>query len=99
MSDNTIAEGSWCRVHYNPNCPGGGKPHHPAEEGARVLVSPVNSPGDHSVRGNYQGAPWRTVMPPPGGLGIGRYFRPDELEVLPPGAIDPTSEDDAERRT
>jgi hypothetical protein len=99
MSDQQrITLDASCRVRYNPNCPGGGKPHHSAEDGARVLVSVINHPGDHTVCGNYKGAPWATIMPPEGGLGVGRYFRPDELEVLAPGAIDPTPADYAERR-
>jgi hypothetical protein len=93
-----VTEGCWARVRLHPDCDGGGKPHHPAEDGARVLVSIINNPGEHSVCGNYKGLPWSTVRPLPGGLGVGRYFRPDELEVLPPGQIDLTPEDYAERR-
>ena len=51
----------------------------------------------HPILGLYQGAPCQTAIPPEGGLGIGRYFRPNELEVLTPGASDPPPEDDAER--
>src|SRR5438874_154762 len=99
MSDDTLHPQTWARVRLLPDCPGEErKPHHPAEDGARVFVTAVGNPGDHSAFGLYQGAPWRTVMPPPGGLGIGRHFRPDELEALPPDAIDPTPEDDAARR-
>ncbi len=64
----------------------------------RVKVTTLGTPGGHGVRGNYQGGPWSTATKPPGGLGVGRYFRPDELEVLPPDRIDPTPEDEAERR-
>ena len=71
----------------------------PGCPGARHCPT-MNAEGDHCVRGNYQGALWRDpdVFPPPGGLGVGRYFRPDELEVLWPGQTDPTPEDDARRR-
>jgi hypothetical protein len=83
MSDDSIREGDWCRVHYNRDCPGGGKPHHPAEEGARVRVSVAYTDGrDHPIVGLYQGRPWETMLPPPGGLGIGRAFESDELEVI-----------------
>ncbi len=64
-----------------------------------MQVSAVYSGGrDHPIVGLYQGAPWRAVMPPDSGLGIGRYFRPDELEVLSDDAIDPTPADDPVRR-
>ena len=39
--------------------------------------------GDHHVFGLHKGGS-RHVPGPPGGLGIGRYFRPDELEAIPP---------------
>jgi hypothetical protein len=103
MNTHTISEGDWARVRYNPDCPGyPGHPHHPVEEGARVEITAVNGDLEHGhcIRGNYKGAPWhRPGVPlPEGGLGVGRSFRPDELEVLPPGQIDPTPEDDARRR-
>src|SRR5262249_40586020 len=100
MSELPLTEGCYARVRLRPGCDGGHKPHHPAEDGARVKVTVID-PGDgHIVVGNYPGAPWRDpdVSPPPGGLGVGRYFQPDELEVLPPDRIDPTPEDEAERR-
>ena len=101
MNDNTIRPGNWARVHYNPACPGyPGHPHHPAEEGTRVEITTVNGDLEHGhcIRGNYKGAPWATAPSPPGGLGVGRSFRPDELEILPPGQIDLTPEDEAKRR-
>ena len=100
MSANiTIQPGDWARVHHNPDCPGyRGHPHHPAEDGTRVQVSVVDADGqDHPIVGLYQGAPWATVMPPEGGLGIGRRFEPDELEVLPDDAIDASPEEQRER--
>ena len=107
MSKLPLTRGCWARVRLQPDCPGdlhypgpGRKPHHPAEDGSRVHVSVINAEGDHCVVGNYQGAPWRDpdVPTPPGGLGIGRYFRPDELEVLTRETMDPTPEDLAERQ-
>jgi hypothetical protein len=92
-----LTEGCYARVRLRPGCDGGGKPHHPAEDGARVLVTVIDSTGGHCAVGNYKGLPWSTVRPPPGGLGVGRYFRPDELEVLPPDRFDPTPEEYAER--
>jgi hypothetical protein len=43
----------------------------------------VGQSGDHSVFALYKGGSRAAVMPPPGGLGIGRSFRPDELEPIP----------------
>jgi hypothetical protein len=97
MSDLPLSEGCYARVRLRPDCDGGGKPHHTAEDGARVLVTVID-PGDgHTACSNYKGLPWSTVRPPPGGLGVGRMFRPDELEVLAPNRIDPTEEEQAER--
>ena len=59
----------------------------------RVQISAVNGGEDHPIFGLYQGGPWGTVMPPPGGLGFGRYIEADELEVLPDDAIDATDEE------
>ena len=98
MSDLPLTEGCWARVTLRPDCDGDGKPHHPAEHGARVLVSIGRDSAGHRIWGNYKGLPWSVVFPPSGGLGIGRHFAADDLEVLPPGRIDPTPEDDAERR-
>jgi hypothetical protein len=103
MNDHNIREGDWARVRYDPNCPGyPGHPHHPAEEGARVKISLVNDTCEngHRVHGNYKGAPWSRwdVPNPERGLGVGRSFRPEELEILPPGQIDPTPEDYERRR-
>jgi hypothetical protein len=41
--------------------------------------------GDHSVFVLYKGGSHNNVPRPEGGLGIGRYFRPDELvQILEP---------------
>jgi hypothetical protein len=104
MADHSaVTPGSLVRVRYDPDCPGyRGHPHHPAEEGARVKITTVNEDlGEgHCIRGNYQGAPWRPWDTPDseGGLGVGRSFRPDELEILPADHIDPSHEDEADRR-
>lgn len=82
MSD-TIHERSRARVRLLPNCPGDGRqPHHPAEQDVRVLVTAIDGEGDHSVFALYKGG-GATVPQPAGGLGLGRYFRPDELEPIP----------------
>ena len=85
---STITPGTWARVRLIPDCAGDGRrPHHPAEEGCRVEVTVVDTDADHgkhTVFGLYKGGGGTYVGPhPPGGLGIGRYFRPDELEVIP----------------
>jgi hypothetical protein len=80
---NTITEGSWARVRLLPDCPGDGRrPHHLAEENCRVEVTATNKDGDHCVFALYKGGGGK-VPGPDGGLGIGRYFRPDELEPVP----------------
>jgi hypothetical protein len=38
---------------------------------------------EHGVFALFKGGKQANVAPPPDGLGIGRYFRPDELEVIP----------------
>ena len=83
MSD--ITPDTWARVRLHPDCPGDGRePRHPAEERCRVEVTTVGKPGDHSVFALYKGGGSSYRGPSrPGGLGIGRYFRPDELEVIP----------------
>jgi hypothetical protein len=42
----------------------------------------VDAAGDHRVFALYKGGSRAAAMPPPGGLGVGRYFRPDELEPI-----------------
>jgi hypothetical protein len=49
------------------------------EDAVRLLVAVVGFDGDHSVFGLYRGGSQNHVPRPDGGLGIGRYFRPDEL--------------------
>jgi hypothetical protein len=93
---NTITPGSWARVRLLPDCPGDGRRrHHPVEEDRRVEVTSVGrtDSGDHNVffvlckGGNENSVLCKggggTVPGPDGGLGIGRYFRPDELEPIP----------------
>ena len=76
--------GSWARVRLHSDCPGDGRrPHHPAEDGARVEVTTVNNHGDHSVFALFKGGGSYVGPCPDGGLGIGRSFRPDELEPIP----------------
>ena len=80
---NTIRPGTYALVRLRPDCTGDGRrDHHPAEENSRVLVTVVDAAGDHSAFGLYKGGSRAAAMPPPGGLGIGRYFRPDELEPI-----------------
>ena len=82
---NTFTEGSWARVRLLPDCPGDERqPHHPAEEGCRVQVSTTDKPGDHSIFALYKGGGSYVGPRPEGGLTLGRYFRPDELEPCPP---------------
>ena len=82
---STITPGTWARVRLHPDCPGDGRrPHHPAEEGCRVEVTTIDNDGDDSAFALYKGHVREYVGPrPEGGLGIGRYFRPDELEPIP----------------
>ena len=83
---STITPGTWARVRLHPNCPGDGRrSHHPAEEGCRVEVTTVHNDGDHSVFALFKGRVDSYIGPrPDGGLGIGRYLRPDELEAIDP---------------
>ena len=83
---DTITRGTWARVRLHPDCPGDERrPHHPAEENCRVEVTAVNKAGEHSVFALYKGGGGTYVGPrPDGGLGIVRYFRPDELEPCDP---------------
>jgi hypothetical protein len=82
---NTITPGTWARVRLHPDCPGDDRrPHHPAEENCRVEVTAVNNDGDHSVLALYMSGGKSSMPHPPGGVGIGRYFRPDELEPCDP---------------
>lgn len=48
----------------------------------RVHVTAIGKPGDHSVFALYNGGGRVGVAKPVGGLGLGRYFRPDELELI-----------------
>jgi hypothetical protein len=85
---STITPGTWARVRLHPDCPGDGRrSHHPAEDGSRVEVTVVDDHknGDHHIFGLYKGGGGSYRGPrPPGGLGIGRSFKPDELEVIEP---------------
>jgi hypothetical protein len=80
---SSITPGTWARVRLRADCIGDGRrPHHPAEENCRVKVTAVGKAGGHSVFALYNGGGC-DMSPPPGGLGIGRHFRPDELEPIP----------------
>lgn len=46
-------------------------------------VTAVGKPGDHSVFALYEGCGRFGMAKPDGGPGLGRHFRPDELEVTP----------------
>ena len=85
---NTITPGTWALVCLHPDCPGDGRrPHHPSEADCRVEVTAVHGEhrGDHRVFALYKGGGGSYRGPSrPGGLGIGRYFRPDELEPIEP---------------
>ena len=71
----TFIEGSWARVRLLAGCPGDGRyPHHPAEQHCRVQITSAGHAGDHSVFALFRDSE----------LGVGRYFRPDELEPIPP---------------
>jgi hypothetical protein len=77
--------GTWARVRLHLECPGDGRrPHHPAEENCRVEVTSIDNEGDHSVFALFKGGGRYLGPRPDGGLGIGRYFRPDELEPCAP---------------
>jgi hypothetical protein len=81
MSD-TIGENTWVRIRLKPDCPG--EPHNPAEDTVRALVTSVGREGDHSEFVLYKGGRLESRAPlPPGGLGLRRSFRPDELEPIP----------------
>jgi hypothetical protein len=70
-----FSEGSWARVRLAATCPGDGRePHRPAEQDCCVQVTSDGDDGDHSVFALYRDI----------GLGLGRNFRPDELEPIPP---------------
>ena len=78
---HTITKGAWAIVRLNPDCPGNGRrPHHPAEDACRVRVAAGEQPGDHEVFARYEGGGQDGGPLPPGGLRLGRYLRPDELE-------------------
>lgn len=87
MSD-TIPVNTWVRVRLKPDCPGEPhKPHHPREDTVRAFVTSVDREdgGDHSVFVLFKGGWLKQDGPlPDGGLGIGRRYRPDELEPMPP---------------
>jgi len=83
---DTITPGTWARVRLHPDCPGDGRrPHHPAEDDCHVEGTVVHRDkyGDHAAFALDKGGRQITLPTPPGGLGLGRYFRPDELEVIP----------------
>ncbi len=70
-----VDEGAWARVCLLAYCPGDGRrPHSPDEQGCRVQITSGGHSGNHSVFALYEDAT----------LGFGRYFRPDELEPIPP---------------
>jgi hypothetical protein len=81
---DTNRERSWARVRLHRDCPGDSRPHHPAEENCRVEVTSVDNDGDHHVFALFKGGGNYVGPRPDGGLGIGRYFRPDELEPCDP---------------
>jgi len=82
--NTTITAGTWARVRLHRDCPGDGhRPHHTAEDGARVMVTVADGDDDHTVFALYKGGGRSDVPRPYGGLGLGRHFRPDELEVIP----------------
>jgi hypothetical protein len=47
-------------------------------------VNAIDKPGNHTVFVLFKGGGQSNVTRPDGGLGIGRYFRPDELEPIGP---------------
>ena len=73
--------GSYDHEHHHTRHLG---PHHPAEDGCRVEVTSVDNDGDHRVFALYKGGGSYVGPRPDGGLGIGRYFRPNELEPCGP---------------
>jgi hypothetical protein len=76
-------QGSWVRVRLDPACNDPERRHHhPSEDQTRGLVTTTGKPGAHSVYILFKGG-GTDVPTPPSGLGIGRYFRPDELEPIP----------------
>jgi hypothetical protein len=71
----TIREGTWARVRLRYDCPGDGhQPHHPAERDCLVQITSGGHDGAHSVFALFKD----------GRLGMGRYFKPDELVPIPP---------------
>jgi hypothetical protein len=66
-------------------CDGDGRPHHPADEDCRVNVTAVDrtEDGELTVFALYKGGGAQGTPPPDGGLGLGPYSRPDELEPIP----------------
>ena len=72
-------------MRLKPGCPGDGhRPHRPAEDGVRVEVAATGKPGDPRVFALFKGGGSYVGPRPDGGLGIGRYVRPDELEPIDP---------------
>jgi hypothetical protein len=84
MSDITITPGTWARVRLRDNRPGDGhRLHHPAEDECGARVTAIDKSGDHTVFARYNGGRRSNGPRTEGGLGLGRHFRPDELEAIP----------------
>jgi hypothetical protein len=75
-----ITEGAWVRVHLDPACPGGGRPHNPQEDGPRAQVTALGGSGDHTVCVLVKGGKF---VPLGNHLPVGRHYRLDELEPIP----------------
>jgi hypothetical protein len=77
----TIREGTWARVRLHPDCPGDNRqPHRPAEQDCLVQITLGGHDGEHNVFALFEDSR----------LGMGRYFRPDELVPIsaPAGVSD-----------
>ena len=79
---NTITRGTWVCVTL-PNQCDNERPHRRAEDGMRGVVTDDAQPGDHPLFVLFKGrAPGRLGVA--GFLPLGRCYRPDELDVIPP---------------
>jgi len=73
MSD-TIRPHAWAVVRLRSDCSGDGRrAHDPAEDGARVMITVVDKPGDHPVFALYNGRLWKNAA-----------GRPRPRPLLPP---------------
>ena len=83
----TISPGTWVCVQLREHCESAPRPHRADEDGSRGEVTGTEHPGDHPLFVLFKGQhrPSRFPPDPPrlGGLGIGRYYRLDEVEVIP----------------